>query len=145
MKKVFFTAALAMTTLFASAQFMVVTTISEQSDDADGFEMEQITDQIGLGYMLNDNFTIGVQRTGEDIDGDTTYDLWARYNFSGDMAGVWAVVKAPTEDASDNLNVGIGYSLNVWNSVYVEPSYTMSMSDDSDDEGTLNLGLAWRF
>ena len=56
MKKVFFTAALAMTTLFASAQFMVVTTVSEQSDDADGFEMEQITDQIGLGYMLNDNF-----------------------------------------------------------------------------------------
>ena len=32
-----------------------------------------------------------------------------------------------------------------WNSVYVEPSYTMSMADDSDDEGTLNLGLAWRF
>jgi hypothetical protein len=142
MKKVFFTAALAMTTLFASAQFMVVTTVSEQSDDADGFEMEQITDQIGLGYMLNDNFTVGVQRTGEDENGDTTYDMWARYSF-GD--NIWAVVKAPSEEASDNLSVGVGYSLNVWNSVYVEPSYTMSMADDSDDEGTLNLGLAWRF
>ena len=142
MKKVFFTAALAMTTLFASAQFMVVTTVSDQSEDADGFEMEQITDQIGLGYMLNDNFTVGVQRTGEDENGDTTYDMWARYNFGNSM---WAVVKAPSEEASDNLSVGIGYSLNVWNSVYVEPSYTMSMADDSDDEGTLNLGLAWRF
>jgi hypothetical protein len=142
MKKVFFTAALAMTTLFASAQFMVVTTVSEQSDDDDGFEMEQITDQIGLGYMLNDNFTVGVQRTGEDENGDTTYDMWARYSF-GD--NIWAVVKAPSEEASDNLSVGVGYSLNVWNSVYVEPSYTMSMADDSDDEGTLNLGLAWRF
>jgi hypothetical protein len=142
MKKVFFTAALAMTTLFASAQFMVVTTVSEQSDDADGFEMEQITDQIGLGYMLNDNFTVGVQRTGEDENGDTTYDMWARYSFGDNM---WAVVKAPSEEASDNLSVGVGYSLNVWNSVYVEPSYTMSMADDSDDEGTLNLGLAWRF
>ena len=142
MKKVFFTAALAMTTLFASAQFMVVTTVSDQSEDADGFEMEQITDQIGLGYMLNDNFTIGVQRTGEDENGDTTYDMWARYNFGNSM---WAVVKAPSEEASDNLSVGVGYSLNVWNSVYVEPSYTMSMADDSDDEGTLNLGLAWRF
>ena len=142
MKKVFFTAALAMTTLFASAQFMVVTTVSEQSEDGDGFEMEQITDQIGLGYMLNDNFTVGVQRTGEDENGDTTYDMWARYNFGDNM---WAVVKAPSEEASDNLSVGVGYSLNVWNSVYVEPSYTMSMADDSDDEGTLNLGLAWRF
>ena len=142
MKKVFFTAALAMTTLFASAQFMVVTTVSDQSEDGDGFEMEQITDQIGLGYMLNDNFTVGVQRTGEDENGDTTYDMWARYSFGDNM---WAVVKAPSEEASDNLSVGIGYSLNVWNSVYVEPSYTMSMADDSDDEGTLNLGLAWRF
>jgi hypothetical protein len=142
MKKVFFTAALAMTTLFASAQFMVVTTVSDQSEDADGFEMEQITDQIGLGYMLNDNFTVGIQRTGEDDNGDTTYDMWARYSFGDNM---WAVVKAPSEEASDNLSVGVGYSLNVWNSVYVEPSYTMSMADDSDDEGTLNLGLAWRF
>ena len=142
MKKVFFTAALAMTTLFASAQFMVVTTVSDQSEDADGFEMEQITDQIGLGYMLNDNFTVGVQRTGEGENGDMTYDMFARYNFGDNM---WAVVSAPSEEASDNLKVGVGYSLNVWNSVYVEPSYTMSMADDSDDEGTLNLGLAWRF
>ena len=142
MKKVFFTAALAMTTLFASAQFMVVTTVSDQSEDADGFEMEQLTDQIGLGYMLNDNFTVGIQRTGEDDNGDTTYDMWARYSFGDNM---WAVVKAPSEEASDNLSVGVGYSLNIWNSVYVEPSYTMSMADDSDDEGTLNLGLAWRF
>ena len=143
MKKVLFTAALAMTTLFASAQFMVVTTVSEASDEAEnGFEMEQITDKIGLGYMLNDNFTVGVQRTGEDDNGDTTYDMWARYNFGNDL---WAVVSAPSEEASDNMSVGIGYSLNIWKAVYVEPSFTMSMADDSDDEGTLNLGLAWRF
>ena len=143
MKKVLFTAALAMTTLFASAQFMVVTTVTEASDEAEnGFEMEQITDKIGLGYMLNDNFTVGVQRTGEDDNGDTTYDMWARYNFGNDL---WAVVSAPSEEASDNMSVGIGYSLNIWKAVYVEPSFTMSMADDSDDEGTLNLGLAWRF
>ena len=134
-----------MTTLFASAQFMVVTTVTEASDEAEnGFEMEQITDKIGLGYMLNDNFTVGVQRTGEDENGgDTTYDMWARYNFG--KPDLWAVVSAPSEEASDNMSVGIGYSLNVWKAVYVEPSFTMSMADDSDDEGTLNLGLAWRF
>ena len=137
MKKVFFTAALAMTTLFASAQFMVITTIQEAADDADGFEMEQVTDNIGFGYMLNDQLTIGLQKAGED-----NYDLWVRYNFGDNM---WATVQAPTEDASDNLSVGVGYSLNVWNALWVEPSYTMSLSDDSDDEGTLNLGLAYRF
>ena len=143
MKKVFFTAALAMTTLFASAQFMVVTTVTEASDEAEnGFEMEQLTDQIGLGYMLNDNFTVGIQRTGEDENGDTTFDMWARYSFGDNM---WALVSAPSEDGSDNITLGVGYSLNVWNSVYVEPSYTMNMSDDSDEDGKINLGLAWRF
>ena len=137
MKKVFFTAALAMTTLFASAQFMVITTIQEAADDADGFEMEQVTDNIGFGYVLSDQLTVGLQKAGED-----DYDLWVRYNFGDNM---WATVQAPTEDASDNLSVGVGYSLNVWNALWVEPSYTMSLRDDSDDEGTLNLGLAYRF
>ena len=142
MKKVFFTAALAMTTLFASAQFMVITTIQEASDEADGFEMEQLTDNIGLGYMLNDQLTVGLQRAGENSDGDAQYNLWARYNFGDNM---WATVLAPTEDASDNLSVGVGYSLNVWNQLWVEPSYTTSLSDDNDEEGSLNLGLSYRF
>jgi hypothetical protein len=137
MKKVFFTAALAMTTLFASAQFMVITTIQEAADDADGFEMEQVTDNIGFGYVLSDQLTVGLQKAGED-----DYDLWVRYNFGDNM---WATLQAPTEEASDNLSVGVGYSLNVWNALWVEPSYTMSLSDNSDDEGTLNLGLAYRF
>jgi len=140
MKKVFFTCALAMTTLFASAQFMVVTTFTEASEDADGFEMEQVTDRVGLGYMLNDNFTVGIQRAGEDENGDTTFDMWARYSFGDNM---WALVSAPSSEGSDNLTFGLGYSLNVWNSVWVEPSYTMKY--DSDDDGKINLGLAWRF
>ena len=142
MKKVFFTAALAMTTLFASAQFMVITTVQEASDEADGFEMEQVTNNIGLGYMLNDKITVGVQRTGEDDAGDTTFDLWARYNFGDNM---WATVSAPSEDSSENLSVGVGYSLNVWNALYVEPSYTMKLDSNSDEDGSLNLGLAYRF
>ena len=47
----------------------------------------------------------------------------------------------------DNMNIGIGYSLNVWNKLYVEPSYTMPMNADSEGnrEGKLNVGLAYRF
>jgi hypothetical protein len=142
MKKVFFTAALAMTTLFASAQFMVITTVQEASDEADGFEMEQVTNNIGLGYMLNDKITVGLQKTGEDDAGDMTFDLWARYSFGDNM---WATVSAPSEESSDNLSVGVGYSLNIWSALYVEPSYTMKLDSDSDEDGTLNLGLAYRF
>ena len=142
MKKVFFTAALAMTTLFASAQFMVITTVQEASDEADGFEMEQVTNNIGLGYMLNDKITVGLQKTGEDDAGDITFDLWARYSFGDNM---WATVSAPSEESSDNLSVGVGYSLNIWSALYVEPSYTMKLDSDSDEDGTLNLGLAYRF
>ena len=44
-------------------------------------------------------------------------------------------------------NMGIGYSLNVWNKLYVEPSYTMPMNADSEGnrEGKLKVGLAYRF
>ena len=131
-----------MTTLFASAQFMVITTVQEASDEAEGFEMEQVTENIGLGYMLNDKITVGLQRSGEDVNGDAKFDLWAHYSFGDNM---WATVQAPSEESSDNLSVGVGYSLNVWSTLYVEPSYTMKLDSDSDEDGTLNLGLAYRF
>ena len=104
--------------------------------------MEQVTNNIGLGYMLNDKITVGLQKTGEDDAGDMTFDLWARYSFGDNM---WATVSAPSEESSDNLSVGVGYSLNVWSALYVEPSYTMKLDSDSDEDGTLNLGLAYRF
>ena len=58
---------------------------------------------------------------------------------------MWATVQAPSEESSDNLSVGVGYSLNVWSTLYVEPSYTMKLDSESDEDGTLNLGLAYRF
>lgn len=145
MKKLFLTGAFAICTIFASAQFMVVTTVTEAADDADGFSADQITDKIGLGYMLNDQLTAGLQRGPEDAAGDATYDLFVRYAFSG---GVWATLTMPTEDASDNMNIGLGYSFNVWNSMWIEPYYTMPVNDPedgSDKEGTLNLGIGYRF
>ena len=57
------------------------------------------------------------------------------------------VVVAPTEEATDNLSVGVGYSLNVWKGLNVEPNYTMNASADDDGErnGSFNLGLSYRF
>ena len=157
MKKIFLTGALAICTLFASAQFMVVTTVSEAAEDADGFSAEQITDKIGIGYQVNESLTAGVQRSGnltstetlEDgtdvvTEGDATYEIFVRYSFG---EGMWATLQMPTDDATDNMSIGVGYSFNVWNDLYLEPSYTMPVSEDDngDREGKLNFGLAYRF
>jgi len=145
MKKILLTGAMAICTLFVSAQFMVVTTITDAPDDADGFAAEQITDKIGLGYQLNDQLTAGVQKGPDDANGDATWDLFVRYSFEG---GLWATLMMPSEDGSENMNVGLGYSFNVWNSFWVEPNYTMPVNEPEgggDREGTLNLGLGYRF
>jgi hypothetical protein len=154
MKKVLFTAALAMTTLFASAQFMVITTVSEAPDDSEGFSAEQITERIGIGYQVNENLAAGVQRAetttitdslGNNLgDADATYDIFVRYSFG---EGMWATLQMPTEDATDNMKIGVGYSFNVWNDLYLEPSYTFPVNEDAsgEREGKLNFGVAYRF
>ena len=47
----------------------------------------------------------------------------------------------------DNMSIGLGYSVNVWNSLYLEPNYSMQTEKDAngDREGTFNLGLGYRF
>ena len=132
----FLTMALAFVTMFASAQFMVVTTI-DQPEEGANWEMSNITDNIGIGYQLNDAITLGVVKNGED------YDVWGRYKINF----LYISVQAPTEDAANNLNVGVGYSLKVWNSLYLEPNYTMPLNEDSEGnrEGELKIGVAYRF
>ena len=128
--------ALAFVTMFASAQFMVVTTI-DQPEEGANWEMSNITDNIGIGYQLNDKITVGAVKNGEN------YDLWGRYKINF----LYISVQAPTENVVDNLNVGIGYSLKIWNSLYIEPNYSMPLNEDSEGnrEGTLRLGVAYRF
>ena len=86
---------------------------------------------------MNDKITIGAIKNGED------YDLWGRYQ----LKTVYLSVQAPTEEMTDNLNVGVGYSLKVWNNLYVEPNYSMPLNEDSEGnrEGELKLGVAYRF
>ena len=133
----FLTMTLAFATMFASAQFMVVTTIDQPADSAD-WEMSNFTDNMGIGYQFDDKTTIGVVKNGDGMD------LWGRYQ----MKLLYLTVQAPTDSAMmDNLNIGVGYSLNVWDKLYVEPSYTMPMNEDSEGnrEGKFRLGVAYRF
>jgi len=129
--------ALAFVTMLSSAQFMVVTTLDQPADSA-SWGMSNITDNMGIGYQFNDKMTIGVVKNGED------YDLWGRYKINF----LYISVQAPTDSTMmDNMTIGVGYSLKVWNDLYVEPNYSMPLNEDAEGnrEGTLKLGVAYRF
>lgn len=137
MKKLFLTMTLAFATIIASAQFMIVTNINQPADDAE-WEVSNFTDNMGIGYQLNDDMIIGVTKNGDD------YNLFGRYIVN---QGIYASVQAPTEDAMDNLTVGIGYSLSLWKGINVEPNYSIGLKEDEDGEreGKFNIGLSYRF
>ena len=144
MKKLILTmAVVAFTTIFASAQFMVVTTYNAPEDGAE-WEMTSLTDNMGIGYAVNDNWTVGLIKAGEDSLGDASYDLWGRYNWN---ENVYVSVQAPTEEMIDNLTLGLGYSYNVWKGLNVEPNYSMGLKEDEEGEreGSFNLGLSYKF
>ena len=129
--------ALAFVTMFASAQFMVVSNLTQPADD-EQWGVSNITDNIGIGYQLNDKITIGAVKNGED------YDLWGRYKINF----LYISVQTPTDSTMmDNVNIGVGYSLKVWNDLYVEPNYSLPLNEDAEGnrEGTLKLGVAYRF
>ena len=152
MKKVLLTAVVALSTLVASAQFMVVTTYDgDQEENAD-----KITANLGLGYMVNDAFTVGLAKgtvitaadatTSTVADTSDGYDIWVRYNIA-QVEGAYASLQMPTTDASDNMQIGVGFAFNVWNGLYVEPNYTMPTKADDEDkrEGSFNFGVSYRF
>jgi hypothetical protein len=160
MKNLFLTAVLAMSTLVASAQFMVVTTYDGDQEET----MDMLTANLGFGYQVMDGITVGIVRSlGSDaVDGDSTatpaiaavdavddgYELFLRYDLGNYMEGAYATLQAPTEDMSDNMKIGVGFSFNVWNALYLEPNYTMPVSEDEitgDREGTFNIGMGYRF
>jgi len=150
MKKLFLSAFVALFAFASSAQFMVVTTYdNDQEETAD-----KITANMGIGYMVNDAFTVGLKKgsdhahEGDDhADDEDTYDLWVRYNLSSYIDGGYLALEMPTEDGSDNMQIGLGMAFNVWNGLYVEPNYTMPVSEDDngDREGSFNFGLSYRF
>ena len=158
MKNLFLTAVLALSTLVASAQFMVVTTYDgDQTENID-----KLTANLGFGYQVMEGITVGVVRSlGSDaVAGDSTstpavaavdavddgYELFLRYDLGNYMEGAYATLQAPTEDASDNMKIGVGFSFNAWNSLYIEPNYTMPVSEtDGEREGSFNIGIGYRF
>jgi opacity protein-like surface antigen len=144
MTKLFLTAVLSLFTIISSAQMMVTSSLSSPEEGAD-WAIEDLTDNLGLGYTM-DKFTVGVMMNGDN------YDLFGRYSLNDNLY----VSGLMTED--DEMSLGLGYSLKVWDKLYIEPSYMYNMSDDAEmcddegmgkmaeeDKGELKLSLTYKF
>jgi opacity protein-like surface antigen len=129
MKKTILTTVIALFCLSASAQYRVMSNVNEPTD-GESWGVENFTDNIGVGYQVNNEVMIGVMQNGDD------YDFVGRYSLSDNM---YLLVQAPTENSVDNMTLGVGFSINVWEKLYVEPNYTTK-----DDEGSFNIGLSYK-
>ena len=143
MTKLFLTMTLAFSTMIASAQHSVLTTITSVEDEA-GESTYNVTDKIGVGYQVNENLMVGLT-----LDGEDKYDLLARYDLHH---GIWATCvynyEADAEDElMDRMDIGLGYSLKLWKDLYINPNYTMPAKADEngDREGSLNLSVSYKF
>tara|TARA_Y100001963_G_scaffold117163_1_gene162996 strand:+ start:408 stop:839 length:432 start_codon:yes stop_codon:yes gene_type:complete len=143
MKKMFLTSALAFITMIASAQFSALTTVTSVEDEA-GETTYNITDNMGIGYQVNEKLMIGLTMNGEE-----NYNLLGRYSLTN---GIWGTCiydyNADSEDElMDRMDVGIGYSWNVWKNLYIDPNYTMPLKENEEGkrEGSMNLSLSYKF
>ena len=136
MNKLFLTMLFSVATMLASAQITVMATVTEVNDEYN------FTDNLAVGYNVNDMLMVGLEMDGED-----KYEVMARYSFANNC---WAYGSFDTEGEGeyvDRLDLGIGYSFNIWNNFYADPNYTISMNKNSDDEyeGNFNLTLSYKF
>jgi hypothetical protein len=129
MRKTILTTVVALFCLGASAQYSVISSVNEPSE-GDSWGLENFTENVGVGYQMNDDIMIGVMQNGDD------YDFMARYSLADNM---YLSAQVPTENSVDSMTLGVGISISVWGSLYIEPNYTIK-----DDEGRFNIGLSYK-
>ena len=138
MNKLFLTMLFAVSTTLASAQFVGLTTFNEEADST-----WNVTDKIGVGYVVNEKLMVAATMDGEDA-----YELLGRYDVYN---GLWATCiynyeKDSEAEMKDKMEIGVGYSLNVWKQLYVDPYYVVPMKEDSEGnrEGEFRLGISYK-
>ena len=136
MNKLFLTMLFSVATIVASAQMTVMTTVTEVEDEYN------FTDNLAVGYNVSDILMLGLEMDGED-----NYEVMAIYAFADNC---WAYGSFDTEGEGeyvDRLDLGVGYSFNIWEGLYIDPNYTVSMKKNSDDEyeGKLNFTISYKF
>jgi hypothetical protein len=129
MKKAILTTVVALFFLSASAQVRVMSNI-EQPSDSSSWGVDNFTNSIGVGYQISDKIMVGVQQNGDD------YDFVGRYNLTSNL---YLSAQMPTEDGIENISMGVGFSMRIWDNLYVEPNYT-----NKGEEGSFNVGLSYK-
>ena len=142
MNKLFLTMTLALCTMMASAQYSVLTTVTsvEEADET----TYNVTDKMGVGYQVSEKLMVGLTMDGED-----KYELLGRYSLMNGLWGTCAYSYEADSEAElmDKVNVGVGYSFEVWNGLCIDPNYTMPLKADEagEREGSLNLSVSYKF
>ena len=82
------------------------------------------------------------------MDGEDAYELLGRYDVYN---GVWATCiynyeKDSEAELKDKLELGLGYSFNVWKKLYIDPYYVMPVKENAEGkrEGEFRLGLSYK-
>ena len=134
MKKVFFTIVLACATLIGSAQFTVVSSMSSPSE-GQSWEISNFTNNIGMGYSLNDKTMIGAVRDGDN------YNVFARYN----TGFGFLCLESPANEMNDNMDIGYGMYIKVYDKLSVNPMYMIPLKEDENGnrEGGFSIGLSY--
>ena len=62
------------------------------------------------------------------------------------VAGVYNMSDSEDE-MMDKMELGLGYSFNVWKNLSVDPYYVMPVkeNEEGEREGKFNLGLSYKF
>ena len=162
MNKVFLTMLFAFATTIVSAQFVALTTLNKvegitptEPSTTEVYEGDvcpttdtddswNVTDKIGIGYQVNEKLMIGATMDGEDA-----YELLGRYSLTNGIWGtcIYNYTKDSEDEMMDVLDLGIGYSYNVWKGLWIDPNYTMPLKEDEEGnrEGSFNLSFSYKF
>ena len=148
MKRILLTLVLALGLLTANAQWMVTTTINkvttiagEDLKPGEVYDLDvcpgtktssiNITDKLGIGYQLDDNFIVGIIKTG---------DLFVRYILNDKLFAIceYNYLHSTDDKISDHIVWGIGNSFSLPNNFNLEPNYTKT------EEGSFNLSISYK-
>ena len=130
MRKILSTLVLGCSTLLLSAQISLMSDINSR-EEGDNWNISNFTNNIGIGYQIDDNIMIGVKKDSSE------YLMVGRYNLNSNL---YISLETTDEFDVDNLVYGVGYSIKVWNNLYIQPEYIIR-----DDEGEVKIGMAYRF
>jgi hypothetical protein len=135
MKKIVLMMAVILTSVCASAQYTAVSNVDFPSEN-ESWGIDNFTNNIGIGYSLDAGYMVGIKKSGDD------YDFFVRYSMSDNL---YLSADLPKENTFDNARVGVGYSIRFWESMYVEPNYSVNLDSETDDSGEFNLGISYKF